>query len=62
MKHILSYGVDKKMLKYDPITKNYFTVSNGCRKHNNCLTCPFEDCIVDTGRSSNLKRGDVECG
>ena len=30
---------------FDPATKLYFPTKNGCDKHENCLTCPFPDCI-----------------
>ena len=34
---------------FDPVTGLYFPTTNGCQRHNNCLTCPFPDCNYNEG-------------
>ena len=44
-------------------TLTYPTVANGCKYHDDCLTCPYPDCIYGENgsvRSFKKKQRDIE--
>jgi len=42
--------------RIDPATGKPLQYGNGCHKHNNCFTCPFEKCRYDPPRYYENKR------
>ena len=39
--------------------ESYNKVKNGCKKHNDCFSCPFDDCQIDQSYSNRIeKAGD----
>ena len=38
------------------MVESYYQLKNGCKKYNDCFTCPYPDCRADIRENNNGKQ------